>query len=212
MRALRTRLDLTQQRAGARVRISDSQVSRIEHGRVGRIPFATLQQYGQALGADVELNVRWRGEGVDRLVDEAHARIVGVVVALLRGFGWEVAVEVSFAIAGERGSIDVFAWHPLIQVVIVVEVKSAIGDSQATLHVLDRKTRLAPQIAQERGWACHGVARLLVLGETRTARRQVARHASVFAAAFPLRGRAVARWLREPTRAGIGGLMFVKAG
>jgi hypothetical protein len=31
---------------------------------------------------------------------------------MLRSDGWDVAVEVTFWIRGERGSIDVLGWHP----------------------------------------------------------------------------------------------------
>jgi hypothetical protein len=67
----------------------------------------------EALGATVEFVIRWDGEGLDRLLDEGHATLVDRVVAWLRAHGWEVAVEVSFARAGERGSIDILAWHPV---------------------------------------------------------------------------------------------------
>jgi len=44
---------------------------------------------------------------LDRLIDERHAALLGQTVQLFRGAGWEVDVEVSFSIFGERGSLDV---------------------------------------------------------------------------------------------------------
>ncbi|HEX5014643.1 MAG TPA: hypothetical protein VFV72_10870 [Candidatus Limnocylindrales bacterium] len=139
-----------------------------------------------------------------------HARLVEVAVAMLRASGWEVAVEVSFSIWGERGSIDILAYHRLTGIVLVIEVKSVIPDSQALLHDLDRKARLARQIAEERGWRVRGIARLLVVGASVTARRRVSNLASTYDLAFPARGSAVRRWLRNP-EGPMSGLLFVSS-
>jgi len=130
------------------------------------------------------------------------------VVALLRASCWEVAVEVSYSIWGERGSIDVFAFHRLTGIVLVVEVKSIVADSQAMLHAMDRKTRLAGEIATARGWESVAVARLLVVGASATSRRRIARLATTYRTAFPVRGRAARRWLDQPMLP-FSGLMFL---
>jgi transcriptional regulator with XRE-family HTH domain len=212
LRALRRRASLSQADVARRAGTSASTVSRIERGRIGRVGFATLRSIGAALDAEVQLHVRWRGEALDRLLDAAHAALVEATVRLLRTLGWEVAVEVSFSIGGERGSIDVLGWHPATGFVLVVEVKSVVPDNQATLHGVDRKARLAPIIARERGWTCLGVARLLVVGEGRTARRRVDEHAAMFDAALPARGTEMRRWLREPVSPPPAGILFLEAG
>jgi hypothetical protein len=127
---------------------------------------------------------------------------------MLSAAGWDVAVEVSFSVWGERGSIDVLAHHAGSGTVLVIEAKSVVPDSQATIHGLDRKARLAPQLAAERGWECRTVARLLVIGSSPTSRRRVAQLAATYDSAFPLRGRALRRWLRKPAGA-VSGLLFV---
>jgi hypothetical protein len=183
--------------------------SRIERGRVGRVPFAKLRAVGEAPGAEVELVVRWQAEGIDRLLDEAHSAIVDAVVRLLGSCGWDTHVEVSFAINGERGSIDILAWHPESRIVLVGEVKSVVPDIQSMLHGLDRKARLGPAVARERGWSVTGVARVLFFAESRTSRRRVATHAATFGAAFPVQGRVALAWLRAPTLPAISGLAFM---
>lgn len=192
-----------------RAGLSRSCIGRIERGDVATVPSAKLNRCAEALGASLELSLRWRGEALDRLLDEAHAAIVDATVAVYRSAGWEVAVEASFAIDGERGSVDVLAWHRPTASVAVNEIKSVVPDSQATLHVLDRKARLGARIARERGWTCSSVSRVLVVGESRTSRRRVERHAAMFDAAFPTRGRAVASWIRQPTGRPISGLLFL---
>jgi hypothetical protein len=161
------------------------------------------------LGASVDVRLRWHGEGLDRLLDEAHARLVDATVVLLREAGWDVAVEVSFSIWGERGSNDVLAWHEPTRTLLVVEVKSIVPDSQSILHGLDRKARLAPQLAAERGWECQGVARLLVVGESSTSRQRIARLATTYDSALPSRNVEIRRWIREPTGP-LHGLLFLR--
>jgi transcriptional regulator with XRE-family HTH domain len=211
IRALRVRRGWRQADLGAAARVSRALVSRVERGRLRGVPVDTLEPLAGALDARVDLVLRWEGEGLDRLLDEGHARLVEVVVRVLRGLGWEVAVEVSFARYGERGSVDVLAWHPGRRRVLVIEVKSVMPDLQATLAGLDRKGRLGPAIARERGWACAQAARVLVRWDTTTNRRRVAAHAETLRAALPATTREVRAWLRDPVAAAIGGVWFVPA-
>lgn len=208
LRALRLRRGLRQEDVGRAAHISRPVVSRIERGLIGNVQIGQLERATASLGATLDLRIRWNGEQLDRLLDDGHARLVEIVVALLRVSGWEVAVEVSYSIWGERGSIDVFAFHLLTRIVLVVEVKSVVPDSQAMLHALDRKTRLARDIAEKRGWRGVAVARLLIVGSSATSRRRVARLAATYAIAFPTRGRAVREWVRSPSGP-ISGLLFI---
>lgn len=142
------------------------------------------------------------------MLDRSHAELVDGVVDMLHRVHWETAVEVSFSKWGERGSIDVFARHSLTGTVLVAEVKSVVPDSQAMLHALDRKARLAPEIARDRGWVCDVVARLLVIGESSTSRRRISALGATYAVAFPTVGWAVRRWLRAPAGR-MSGLLFL---
>ena len=207
-RALRIRQERRQEDVSARAGVSRSLVAAIDRGELDGVTVGSLLRVAAALGADVDLYLRWRGERLDRLVDEAHAVLVDTFVQLLRGLGWVVEVEVSFSIWGERGSIDILAFHPLFGALLVVEIKSVIADSQATLHGLDRKARLALQAMEGRGWEVRHVSRLLVVGATATARRRVARLAATYDAALPERGTVARRWLRSPDRP-IAGLLFL---
>ena len=173
----------------------------------------TLECVAQALGARINLRLDWNGEALDRLLDSAHARLVEAVVVELRMMGWEVATEVTFAIYGERGSIDILAWHPRTRTTLVVEVKSVVPDVQETLAAFDRKVRLAPQIARERGWVGRSVGRVLVIADGRTSRRRVLAHVQTFDAFVPDRTAAVRRWLRDPDpNRPLRGLWFLRDG
>ena len=207
-RALRIRMRLRQGDVATLAGVSRSLIAAIDRGQLDGVTLGSLRRATSALGAEIDLLLRWRGERLDRLVDEHHAALVEVVVRILREGGWQVATEVSFSIWGERGSIDVLAFHPLQRVLLVVEVKSVVPDSQETLHRLDQKTRLGPVIGRDREWDATNVSRLLAIGESSTSRRRIARLAGTYDVAFPDRGRGVRRWLREP-RDRMSGLLFL---
>jgi hypothetical protein len=183
-------------------------VSAIERARIDEVRLAELDRVVAALGASLDVRVRWLGEQLDRLLDEAHALTVAATVERLTRLGWTSAIEVSFSIWGERRSIDVLAWHAATRTLLVIEVKSVLADIQSLLFGLDRKTRLAPQIAEQRGWHSQTIARLVVIAESPTSRGRVRRHASVIAAALPASGRELRSWLRTPSGP-IAGLMFL---
>jgi transcriptional regulator with XRE-family HTH domain len=208
IRALRVRRHWTQDQLARRASVSRSVAARVEQGRGDRVTVATLDRIAAALGARVMCRLMWQGEGLDRLLDAEHAAIVEQVVSILTLVGWLVATEVSFNIYGERGSIDILAFHPATGSLLVVEVKTVVPDIGGMLSVLSRKVRLASQIARERGWVVRNVSQLLVLAEDTTSRRRVALHAATFVNAFPSRTVAVKAWLRAPTGT-LSGLMFL---
>jgi transcriptional regulator with XRE-family HTH domain len=207
-RALRQRRRLTQAELGSKARVSGSVICRIERGRADRVAVHTLVRVAAALDARIDVRLLWQGEGLDRLLDARHARLVDLVLDILSSSAWEVATEVSFNVYGERGSIDILAFHPSTGSLLVIEVKSVVPDIQSMLSALDRKGRLARDVARERGWHVSTVSRLLVLPNDRTARRRVDDHTTTFRIAFPARTVQVRGWLRRPEGA-IQGVMFV---
>jgi transcriptional regulator with XRE-family HTH domain len=195
---LRRRQSMTQDELAERSGVSRSVISRIERGELASCTLQTLRLLGSVLALRVEFQPRWLGGELDRLLDAAHAGLVEQCVRALRAAGWTVAPEVSFSIYGERGSIDVLAWHARTRTLLVVEVKSRVVDVQDTLLTLDRKRRLAARIGGERGWDSLQVSVWLAVAGTRTNRRRIAAHRETMAAAFPSDGRALAGWLRRP--------------
>ena len=112
----------------------------------------------------------------------------------------EVIPEATFNVYGERGSIDILAFHPATGALLVIEVKSAVPDVQATLAGIDRKARLATKIAAERGWRVRSVSRWLMVPDTTTTRRRVEQHRSkpAFDAVMPGRTVAMRQWGCRP--------------
>jgi transcriptional regulator with XRE-family HTH domain len=211
IRALRMRRRWRQLDLAVAAGVSQTVIARIERGAGESVPPRKLERVAAALGSRVDLRLSYNGEALDRLLDSAHAGLVDYLAALLRRCGWEVVVEATFWIRGERGSVDLLAWHPGRQVVLIVEVKSVVPDVQSMLAAIDRKRRLAQAIARERGWTATNAATLLVIGESRTSRRRVDAHAATFEQAFPHRATEVRRWLAAPDSTPFHGLWFLSA-
>ena len=188
--------------------VSRGVVGRIERGRADRVPIYVLVKVAAALGASVTTRLLWHGEGLDRLLDATHASVTEATIELLRSLGWDASTEVSFNIRGERGTIDILAFHAPSGSLLVVEIKSVVPDLQAMLGTLDRKVRLASEIARQRGWQVRTVSRLLVMPDDRTARRRIDQHRATFAVVLPARTVATRRWLRNPAGV-LAGILFL---
>ena len=208
-RVLRHRLGWRQSDVAAKAGMSQDTVSRIERGRLAEVTLPRLRSIATTLGAELRIQLDFRGGELDRLMDEGHVVLVGAVASRLEALGWEIRPEVSFAIYADRGSIDIVAWHAASRTLLVIEVKTGLTSIEETLRTLDMKVRRAAEVVGERfGWRPVRVARLLVLPDTSTARAQARRHDQVLRPAFPLRGPALRAWLREP-HGSVRGLAFV---
>jgi transcriptional regulator with XRE-family HTH domain len=199
LRSIRVRLGLRQVDVAGQAEVSQQQLSVLERGGLEHVSIGAARRLATAVGASLVVTIRWRGAELDRLKDEDHALVVGQILAILEMAGWLTATEVTYASFGERGSIDVLAFHPGSRTLLVIEVKTEIASVEETIRRLDAKARLAPAIALERfGWRAARVSRLLAVLDSRTARRRVERHGVVLTRAFPLRGWAARSWLRSP--------------
>lgn len=208
VRFLRLRKGWPQRILGGRARVSREMISRLERGDVSGMTIGSLDKVANALGATLHVQVRWQGEQLDRLMDAAHAAIQQSVADLLTGLGWVVRVEVSFNHYGDRGRVDILAFHPRFRILVVIEVKTALGDLQDTLGRLDVKVRLGRQIARELAWNdATSIIPALVLGDSRLARRTIAAHEALFAR-YDVRGRGALAWLRRPDQAVPTGLLW----
>jgi transcriptional regulator with XRE-family HTH domain len=207
---LRRRRGLRQTDVAAAAGVSQSAISKAERGHIATLSLTTLRRFFAAVDAGFEGSVIWRGGGLDRLLDERHAAVVGLTARLLEARGWEVVIEATYAVYGERGSIDILAAHPRFRTILVVEVKSELASIEQLGRRVDEKVRLARQrLCRDRfGWMPMYTGRLLVLPDLDSRRRAVHRQAAVLNVAFPARGVAVRTWLRQPS-ADLGGILFV---
>jgi transcriptional regulator with XRE-family HTH domain len=199
-RAVRHRRRWRQQDVAQKAGVSVSLISLVERGHLDRVSLRVLRRVSAALDIRIEVMARWRGGELERLLNARHSALQGAVARWLGGIpGWAIAPEVSFNIWGERGSVDLLAWHAPSTTLLVIEVKTEIVDVGELIEVIDRKVRLAPEIARGRGWRPLHVAAWIVLAEGPTNRRRLAQHGAVLRAAFPGDGRQMRHWLRQPT-------------
>lgn len=194
VRAERRRVGLRQSDVAALAGVSDSTVSRVENGLLSELTNGRHAQSPGAVGIDLPFAPRsLRGAAVERQIDWRHTALVEAVLKRLAGCSWESVVEYSFNHYGDRGSVDVLAWHRAGRALLVVEIKSDLRNVQETLHALDTKRRVVPRlIRSENGWDFDFVGVLMVLADLR-----VERHASTSTLRYRL-VQFVKRWLERP--------------
>ena len=198
LRELRIRLGWPQHVVATKAGISPSAYSRIERGALGDVPIGKLRRVAAVLEVRLVLEPRWRGAGIDRVLSTRHGQLTEQVGRLLLERGWEIRPEVSFSHYGERGVVDIVAWHAASRTVLLVEVKTELVDANSLLAVTDRRRRLANHIVAPFGWQPRHVAEWVAVADSRTNRRRLAAVRTVIRAALPADGHAIARWLRQP--------------
>ncbi len=115
--------------------------------------------------------------------------------------GWLAEPEVSFSIYGERGIIDILAWHLQTRSLLVIELKTELVDVNELMGSLDRKRRLAMEVARQRRWRPAAISSWVVLADSRTNHRALSSHETVLRTKFPDDGRRLRGWLRDPDEA-----------
>jgi transcriptional regulator with XRE-family HTH domain len=208
VRAARVRRRRRQSDVAAASGVSDSTVSRIERGHLETLSLRAIRAVAAVLEIRIELLPRSRGAELDRLLGAHHAALAEAVIEWLTGFaGWKVRPEMSFSYYGDRGVIDLLAWHSLSRSLLVIELKTDIVDVGELLGTFDRKLRNAMRVAVGLGWNPLTVSGLLIIAESDLNRAKIGTHDRTFGVAFPDRHVAIRRWLRNPAGS-LRGLMF----
>jgi transcriptional regulator with XRE-family HTH domain len=210
-RAVRVRKRWRQVDVARAAKVSQAMVSRIERGHRRGINLAPLLRVADVLEIRIDVLPRWRGGDLDRMLNAGHAALHQRVARMFAGTPWLLAPETTFAVYGERGVMDILAFHPPTGALLIIELKTDLVDVQQLMTALDRYRRLGPGVARERGWHVRSVGVWAALRDTRTNRRRVAHHADVLRIAFPADGRSVRRWLQSPD-APMAALSFIADG
>ena len=200
IRTARLRKGWRQQDLATAGRVGRATISRVERGHLGSLPLDTIRAICAGLDIRLELQPRWRGGDLDRMMSRRHSLLhESVTRALAADFPeWEIAPEVSFSIYREGGVIDLLLWHPGRRALLVIELKTDIVDVGEMLGTLDKKRRLAWKIAAERGWSPRTVSAWIVIAGSRTNERRVAEFQAMLRSAYPADGRQMRAWLRDP--------------
>ncbi len=198
-RAIRIKRGWRQVDVATRAGVSRALVSMLERGHVDRVTVHVVRRVAQTLGIRLDLSVRWRGGDLDRLLNAGHAALHEELARYLGTLpDWLQAPEVSFSIYGERGVIDILAFHPPTGSLLVIELKTELADLEDLLAAMDRRMRLAGTVARERGWEARTVSCWVAIAEGDANRRRVERHKATLRSAFPANGHEMRTWLRTP--------------
>ena len=173
-------------------------VALLEHGGADRARLGELRAVATAVEVDADVRTRWRGGEGERLLSARHSGLAEAFARMLIGDAWEPHPEASFSIWGERGVIDILAWHPPTRTLLVVEIKTELIDVGEMLGTLDRKRRLAPKVGAELGLHARAVGVCVVIMDAATNHRRLADHAATLRSALPADGRRLRAWLRAP--------------
>jgi transcriptional regulator with XRE-family HTH domain len=200
LRIVRVKRGLRQEDVAEAAAVSQSTVSRLELGRLEGIQLGTLRRVAAVVGVRVTVEMRGPGAELDRLLGAHHSAMHEEVARLFERLpDWVALPEVTFALRGERGAIDVLAWHAGSRCLLVIELKTELVDVQETVGTLDRKVRLATEIAREQGWDPLSVSTWLLIAEAPANRRAVGRHAAMLRSRLAADGHAMTRWLHRPS-------------
>jgi transcriptional regulator with XRE-family HTH domain len=206
IRLLRHRRGWRQVDLAIRAGVSAGIVGSLERGKADGVSVTAIRKVAKALEFALGWDVGYLRAELARLRDADHARCAEVFMKRLVAMGWIVHPETSFNHYGDRGRIDLLAYHPPTGVLLVIEIKTVIADVQDLLGALDVKHRVATGVARSMGLQPRFVTVALVVMENSTNRRRLAEHPHLFTR-FALRGRKATTWLRDPGSAQPTGLL-----
>jgi transcriptional regulator with XRE-family HTH domain len=198
-RAVRIRRGWRQSDLARRAQISAATLSAIEHGHLDDVSTRALRRAAAALDIRLEVTLRLPHGELDRLLNAGHSALHEMLAQYLSALpGWIHAPEVSFAVYGERGVIDILAFHSPTGSLLIIELKTELVSLEDLLGTMDVRLRHARSIARERGWAASSVSAWVVIADTDVNKRRVRAHSAVLRSAFPADGHAIRSWLRNP--------------
>src|SRR6478672_6872824 len=172
IRAIRVRRGWRQADLAAKAGVSPATISRLERGHPGSLTLDLIRRVSAALDVRVDLVPRWRAGDLDRLLNAKHSQLHELVA---RWFtkelpAWVLAPEVSYAVYGERGVIDIVAWHPGRRAILVIELKTDVVDVNQLIGKVGEKARLIRRIVRDRGWDPLTVSTWVIVASGRTNR------------------------------------------
>jgi transcriptional regulator with XRE-family HTH domain len=198
----RTRLALrrTQKAVGASSGLSQSEISRIEHGRRPGLSLRTIGALCDALGIQAawalqppfvagastpEASGPIRRPG--RQQDAGHARCSAFVRRRLERLAWEVAQEVEIVLGRTHGWIDILAFHAATGTLLIGEIKTELHDIGELQRTLAWYQREASSAARRLGWTPRRAQVCLFVLSTDENDVRVGANRELLAQVFPVR-------------------------
>ena len=135
LRTARHILGLTLRQVGGAIGTSQSEISRRELGRSGRLTGPKLAAHAAAVGLKLSVKLWPVGGGIR---DAAQARYIAAFVARV-GRAWKVLIEAPIQLAGDLRAVDILLMNDAAR--IAVEVITRIADLQAQVRAAQLKAR-----------------------------------------------------------------------
>ncbi len=194
-RDARVRLRLTQRQVADSVGVSRGYIAAIE-GSLANPSLDVVDRISRALGLEAELVLRPPLVlGAHGQRDLVHARCTGYVERRLRTAGWRTAREVELILGRSHGWIDVLAFHPRSETLLVIEIKTRLDDLGAIERHLGWYGRSAGDTARRLGWQPRRITSWLLVLASDEVEGVIRHNSDLLARAFPLRARAMLEWL-----------------
>jgi len=192
----RLALRMTQRALGAKVDLSQPEVSRLERGGGASASLETWAACAAAVGLQVAAFLELAA-GADLPRDIEHLRRQDLVIRLATAGGWASDPESLLPDDGPRPrSIDVLLTRAARRESAVVEIWDLILDGGHAMRSLEAKV-LAMRERLGDGWTVRG---LLVVRGTQRNRHLVAELGALFAARYPASSAAWLRALADPAQ------------
>lgn len=194
-RDTRLGLRLTQQQVADAVGVSRGYIAAIENQR-GNPSLDVVDRMSRALGLEADLVLRQPiVVGAHGQRDLVHARCSGYLERRLRTAGWQTAREVEVIQGRSHGWIDVIAFHPRTETLLVIEIKTRLDDLGSVERQLAWYGRSAGNAALRLGWRPRRVVSWLLVLASDEVERVLRHNRDVLGRAFPLRARQMLEWL-----------------
>lgn len=193
IRSLRQALDLSQAELGERIGRSQAFISSVEAGEPA-LRIDTAAELCDALGATLVFGLESRLlSWPARQRDAAHAQCSGHIVRRLVAAGWLVRTEVQIGTPERPGWIDVLAFHPTAEILLVIEVKTELLDVGEVARQLGWYEREGVAAARQFGWRPQRIVGALLLLATADVDRRLSENRLVLGEVFPGRATELAR-------------------
>lgn len=196
-RTSRLSLRLTQRQVAEAARVSRGYIAAIEDGKANPT-LDVVDRISRFLGLEAELLVRPAtiiGSTTQR--DVVHARCSAYVERRLRSAGWQTAREVEIVQARSHGWIDVVAFQPTTETVLVIEIKTRLVDLGSVERQLGWYGRAAGDVARRIGWRPRRIVTWLIVLASEEVERVIASNTDLLGRAFPVRAREMLAWLAD---------------
>jgi transcriptional regulator with XRE-family HTH domain len=181
-RDVRTTAGWTQRDLARRARVSQAEVSRIENRTADSID--AIDRVLRALGCGWIFTPPRLVGRIDQR-DPAHARCSACVRTHLEAMGYIVLQEVEVADGSARGWIDILAFHPVLRILHVGEIKTELPDVGGVQRQLGWYERAAFRAAARHGWRPRRIVVGLYLLMTEANDEAIRLHVAVLRQAFP---------------------------